>query len=308
MKIKSLLASSIAGIALLAAPPLAAQEAAEAPATAEASAQGGAPALWKVADEDTTIYMFGTVHLLPDDVDWNSGPVNEALASADSLVTEIDMTPENMAEMGSLFQAKGMIRTGQTLRELMTDEQRATFEAGLTKIGVPVNAFDPLEPWAASLAILQVITQASGFSPEKGVETVLEGLISEDTERLGLETIEFQLSVFDELPIDQQVLYLLEGAADPMAMIEELNMVIGEWAEGDVETLGEAMNESLLAHPELAARLLYDRNANWAEWIDARLDTTPGTVFMAVGAGHLAGNKSVQDYLAERGIAVTRIQ
>ena len=66
------------------------------------------------------------------------------------------------------------------------------------------------------------------------------------------------------------------------------------------------MNRSL-TDPALAKALLYDRNANWAECIDERLDT-PGTVFIAVGAGHLAGEKSVQDYLAGRDIAVTRIQ
>ena len=60
-------------------------------------------------------------------------------------------------------------------------------------------------------------------------------------------------------------------------------------------------------YPILTERLFYARNANWAAWIDDRLDT-PGSVFMAVGAGHLAGEKSVQDYLAERNISVTRIQ
>jgi uncharacterized protein YbaP (TraB family) len=52
--------------------------------------------------------------------------------------------------------------------------------------------------------------------------------------------------------------------------------------------------------------LLVDRNVNWAEWIDTRLDK-PGVVFMGVGAGHLGGSDSVQAILAKRGIKSARI-
>lgn len=308
MKLLSTLTASAASIALFAINPAYAQEAqAEAAPTAVAEAEAGAPALWKVADEDTTIYLFGTVHTLPDNVDWYSGSIKEALNSSGSLVTEIDMTPEATASMGSLVQSKGMLTDGQTLRGLMNEEQKATFEAGLEKIGVPAATFDPMEPWLASIAILQIVTQASGFDASKGVEAVLEATVKEGTKRVALETVEFQISVFDELPVEQQLLYLLEGAENPTEAITMLNTLIEVWARGDVEELGAMMNEGFLAHPNLADRLLYQRNANWADWIDTRLEA-PGTVFIAVGAGHLAGEKSVQDYLAERDIGVTRVQ
>ncbi|GMN01525.1 TraB/GumN family protein [Erythrobacter sp. MTPC3] len=315
MKLTSLLPSSAAAIALLAGAPAIAQQSAPAPveeekvpaAEMELETAPGAPALWQVADEDTTIYLFGTVHMLPDDVEWYSGPVREALTDAEALVTEIDMNPELAASMGAMVAEKGMLSDGQTLRDLMDEDQRATFEAGLAKVGIPAAAFDTMEPWLASIAILQIVTQASGFSDDKGVETVLEATVGEDVDRVALETIDFQISIFDELPLDQQVLYLLEGAEDPMEGIQILNQLVAEWAEGDVDALGALMNEGFLSHPNLAEKLLYERNANWAEWIDTRMDE-PGNVFIAVGAGHLAGERSVQDYLAERGITVTRVQ
>jgi len=82
--------------------------------------------------------------------------------------------------------------------------------------------------------------------------------------------------------------------------------MVTEWVEGDADALAALMNEGM-SDPEAAEALLYSRNRNWAEWIDARLEQ-PGTVFMAVGAGHLAGEKSVQDYLTERGIVSKRVQ
>ncbi|NQX94772.1 MAG: TraB/GumN family protein, partial [Erythrobacter sp.] len=157
MELKKLFAAGAASLALLASTPALADAQAEASATTTAAAEATGPALWKVADEDTTIYIFGTVHMLPDNVEWNSGVVNKALASSDALVTEVDMNPEKMAAMGAMFQEKGMLTTGQTLRDLMSEEQRATYEAGLAKVGIPAAAFDPLEPWAAALALVQVI-------------------------------------------------------------------------------------------------------------------------------------------------------
>ncbi|MCK0128431.1 TraB/GumN family protein [Erythrobacter sp. F6033] len=314
MKIRSLLTASAAAAALFAGAPAIAQQAPQPvedekvlASEKEMEEASGVPAMWKVADEDTTIYLFGTIHTLPDNVNWKTDAVKAAIAESSSLVTEIDMTPESMQAAGQMMAEKGTLTDGQTLRGLMTDEQRATFEGGLAKVGIPAAALDQLEPWFASLALLQVVTQASGFDDSKGVETVLEAAIAEGTERVALETIDFQISVFDELPVDQQILFLLEGAEDPLAGIELLNKLVTVWASGKTEELGAMMNEGFMAHPNLAERLLYERNEKWAEWIDTRLDT-PGTAFIAVGAGHLAGERSVQDLLAQREIETTRVQ
>ena len=308
MKLTKLTAlCTAATVALFSANPAYACDICGGEAEAVATETSGGPALWKVADEDTTIYMFGTVHMLPDDVDWNSGVVNNALASADTLVTEVDMTPANEAAAAQMFQEMGTLPEGTTLRSLMNEEQLKTFEAGLAKIQLPAEVVDGMEPWLASLVMLQITTQASGFTPDKGVETVLEAAVGPEVRREALETIALQVEVFDGLAMDKQLDYLLDFAADPIEGIKMLNTLVDEWAEGDAETVGSIMNEAMEGSPELADRLLYNRNKNWAEWIDARLDT-PGTVFMAVGAGHLAGNKSVQDYLKEKGIETTRIQ
>ncbi|MFL0356658.1 TraB/GumN family protein [Erythrobacter sp. GH1-10] len=308
MKPTRLLVATASAVALHSASPTLAQDEAVAhPAESEAAAEAGAPALWLVADEDTNIYLFGTVHKLPGNIDWNSGPVEQALNSSDELVTEIDMTPESLGQISVAMREKGMLPEGQTLRGLMTEEQRATFEAGIGKLGLPANAFDKLEPWLAALTILQITLSASGFEEDSGVEKVLEATVPDDTKRVALEAIDFQISIFDELPVEQQILFLLEGAENPVESIGMLNQLVDVWASGKVDELGSMMNEALLAHPNLAERMLYSRNANWAAWIDERLDR-PGVVFLAAGAGHFAGEKSVQDYLAERGIETKRVQ
>lgn len=275
---------------------------------AEASGTSAArPALWKIADEDTTIYLFGTVHLLPADLGWRTGPIDAAFAEAGELVTEIDMTPAALAEVAPAMAAKGVLAEGESLRNLLSEEQRTAYEAGLARIGLPPAAFDRYKPWFAALGLLQTALAGTGFTGGQGAESVLEANVAQGVKRTALEAVSYQIEVLDGLPVEQQVAFLMSGAQDPQAASAMLSDLVKLWAAGDVEALGEEMNKALLSHPGLADRLLYARNANWAAWIDERMES-PGTVFMAVGAGHLAGDLSVQDYLTKFGIAAVRVQ
>lgn len=275
-------------------------EASAAPATASG------PALWKVADEDTTIYLFGTVHALPKDVDWYSGPVASALSQSQALVTEIPTGSAKEPAVQQKFIAAAMLPAGKTLRDLLNPEQRAKFEAAMTKQGLPVAAFDKVEPWFAAITLGTLPLLKSGYSMEAGVENAIEGKAAAGVKRDALETVDAQLALFDTMPQDGQIAYLFAVIDQMDSVLPSMNEMVAAWAKGDAERLARLMNESM-DDPAIAERLLYARNRNWAQWIETRLDQ-PGTVFVAVGAGHLAGGNSVQDYLTKAGTAVVRVQ
>jgi uncharacterized protein len=302
MKLASLLALTAAPLALFAANPALAQDHAGHAATAPA-AKG--PAMWKVADADTTIYLFGTVHVLPQGIDWYDATIASALESSEIIVTEIPMDPSSEAALQQLTAAKGKLPADTTLRSLLTPEQTATYTAAMGKIGIPVEAFDPLKPWLAGLTFSILPLMQQGYDPNAGVEKVLLSKVG-DKPKGALETAEFQLGIFDGMTKESQIAFMMEAAAGMDEVKPMLDRMVAEWAEGDADELAAVMNEGM-SDPAVAEALLYSRNANWAEWIDTRLDT-PGTVFIAVGAGHLAGAKSVQDYLAQKGITVTRVK
>ena len=302
MKLATLFSLAVAPLALLAANPALAQDHAGHTAAAPA---GKGPALWKVADEDTTIYLFGTVHVLPKDLEWYDATIAEAFDSSGTIVTEIPMDAASEAQMAQLTQAKGMLPAGTTLRSLLNAEQTAAYTAAMGKIGIPVEAFDPVKPWLAGLTLSILPLMQQGYDPNSGVEKVLLAK-AEGKEKGALETAEFQLGIFDGMTQEAQVAFMMEAATGIDEVKPMLDRMVAEWAKGDADRLAEVMNEGM-SDPAVAEALLYKRNANWAEWIDTRLDT-PGTVFIAVGAGHLAGAKSVQDYLAQKGIAVTRVK
>lgn len=293
--------------AFLFAGPLSAQEESlNAESTAEAKTlEIGTPALWKVADDDTTIYLFGTVHALPPEVKWYSSTIENALTESDSIVTEIKIGPGIEQEMQSLIVSRGVLPNGTTLRSLLNDEQVRTYEAALEKLAVPAANLDQFEPWYAGMLMSMLPLLQQGYSLDSGVDEVL--VTKADGKKQGaLETVSFQISVFDGLPQESQIKFLLDAADSIDEIKPTIDAMVTEWLEGDAESLAVIMNEGL-TDPILAESLLYSRNRNWAEWVDQRLDE-PGTVFVAVGAGHLAGDKSVQDYLAEREIETVRVQ
>ncbi|WP_120078604.1 TraB/GumN family protein [Aurantiacibacter odishensis] len=272
------------------------------PAMADDHAEASGPALWSLSDEDTTIYLFGTIHVLPEGETWFDDRVAAAFDASEELVFEIDM--DEAASSAQMMASLAMLPEGQTLRSLMTEENRAEYEAALDGLGVPAAALDPVEPWAATLNLAMLPLMQAGWQPNSGVEMVLRQR-GEDKQRGALETVEEQIALFDTLPMDAQ-LELLDATVENLdRAVSSLEAMKAEWLEGDADTLGEIMNEEM-DDPELYERLLVNRNRNWVDWIETRMDA-PGTVFVAVGAGHLAGEGSVQSLLEERGLTVERI-
>lgn len=313
ISLKSLLAAT-ATCALAWGAPVAAQNTpTEAPASVEAldpvkvtaaAIKDVDPALWVVKDEDTTIYLFGSVHILKPGLGWFDDGVKAAFETSDQLMLELVEPP--VAEAQALFGKLAMDQQGKTLRSKMNDADRAVYETAMGKLGLPAAALDPFDPWAAAITISLLAIQKTGFDPNSGVEKQLTAAANATKKPIaGLETMEFQLGVFDTLPESEQIAFLVETAKQIDDAGANMDKMVDMWAAPDPEGLGRLMNEGLTSRT-LYDALLTKRNANWAKWIAARMDK-PGVTFMAVGAGHLAGPTSVQTLLPAYGLTATRV-
>jgi len=262
------------------------------------------PALWVVKDEDTTVYLFGSIHILKPGLGWFDDGVKTAFDSSDQLVLELVEPPA--AEVQALFGKLAMDQQGKTLRSKMNEADRAVYEAAMGKLGIPAPAFDPFDPWAAAVTLSLVAMQKSGFDPNSGVEKQLTAAAKVSNKPIaGLETMEFQLGLFDTLPEAEQITFLVETAKLIDEVASTTDKMVAMWASAETESLGQLMNEGLTSRT-LYDALLTKRNANWAKWISARM-AKPGVTFMAVGAGHLAGPTSVQNLLPAYGLSATRV-
>lgn len=277
----------------------------EAPAAA-ADTVDADPALWVVKDEDTTIYLFGTVHILKPGLSWFDEGVRKAFDESDELVLEVlgtdDPQSQQLAIAAGTDEVKGPFRT-----TLMTDEQRQAYEAALASISIPPTAFDQFEPWLAGISLGVIPLVQKGYDPNSGAERVLTEQAKADKRQLGaLETLPEQLAFFDELPEEHQVAFVNEVVGQIDQIETFIDRMVSLWSEAKVDELGDLLQADFTGDPLLYDTLIVKRNAAWTDWIENRLDQ-PGTIFIAVGAGHLAGSDSVQTMLAAKGITVERV-
>ena len=186
--------------------------------------------------------------------------------------------------------------------------KRAALSAVIERSKIPLSALDRLETGAATLALVAQTTKATGLSTEDGVETQLTTRCEAAGKPVsGLETPEQQRGYFDALPAAAQRRFLESIADDDAKAQAVLQAMIAAWRTGDIKRIAASFDDELRDSPELTEALLTRRNANWAGWVVGRM-ATPGTVFVAVGAGHLAGPGSVEAQLRARGLKVTRVQ
>lgn len=291
--------------------PAAAQESPATASVAEAAEAPRGPALWLLADEDTRIYLFGTVHVLPPGLEWRTEPLDRAIEEADELVMETgeeDAAADEAA--GLLF----LLGKSVPVHERVSPEYREALVEILDQSTIGAEGYAELQTWAVSLMLeMERMAQAYGVGGAggeagdeelTGVEDVLTVIFQEAGKPIhGLETAAEQIGFLRALPLGDQREMLeatIAGLSAPDGGFEP-----GEpaWMSGDVVRLGREMKEM---GPVLYDVLLTRRNARWTEWLVERMER-PGAVLFAVGAGHLAGRNSVQAMLEARGFRVERI-
>ncbi len=263
------------------------------------------PALWVVRDADTTIYLFGTVHILKPEISWFNGSVKSAFDGSDRLVLELVEPAPSVSQ--KLFEKLGVDHSGKTLRSKMTPADKATYEKAMASLGFPAAPFDRFDPWAVAVTVDVMALSKNGFDPASGAEQVLSAAAKMTNKPVeGVETMAYQLGLLDGLPAKTQMRFLIDTVAETQDMKNGMDALVDSWAKPDPEKLAALMNEGL-NDPIIFNRLLTNRNANWARWITAQMAKS-GTTFMAVGAGHLSGPTSVPVLLKAYGLTATRVQ
>ncbi|HEU4670624.1 MAG TPA: TraB/GumN family protein [Dyella sp.] len=264
------------------------------------------PALWAVRDADTTIYLFGTVHLLPGDTPWRYPALDRALRASDRLVVEI--TDDSPANVAALVLRLGM-DPAHPLSSLLSASDYHRLERAARLAGLPgVGALDVMRPWLAALTIAVAPLAKAGLDPQQGVDHLLRKEMSAAGKPVqALETAEEQIRFLADMPSAMQLDMLRQTLHETDQPTLEFKQLLDAWGRGDVEAIARLENGMMKREtPALYQRLLVKRNATWAGRIKAMLGT-PGTVFIAVGAAHLAGPDSVQAQLEKLGIHAERI-
>jgi uncharacterized protein len=265
------------------------------------------PAMWVVKDKDTTIYLFGTIHALPKETVWRTAKFDAAIAASGELMVEVAEL-DDLAKVQPLYYKLAFSPGLAPVLDRVRPEKRADLErlAKLTKLDLAT--MQQFESWAVANVFSYELLKFVGISSDNGVDRQIVSAFKERKLPItGIETVAEQLGAFDVLSVGAQ-LFLLEGVTDEIdGARAEYDKLLASWTAGDAKALDDSTDKELKDQPELLERLLVERNRRWADRLKARMQK-PGTVFLAVGSGHLVGKASVQNLLKARGIKSKRIQ
>ncbi len=263
--------------------------------------------VWELRGPHNTIYLAGSMHLLRPDAADLPAPVQRAYRDSSELVMEIDLDDLD-PQAGAMFTAThGTYGPGQSLRAALGEARFARVLEEGTKLGIPSAALDRLEPWVVALLLSVAQMNAAGLDTSAGVEQQLQALAQTDGKPIaGLETLDFQLSIFDDLPPEQQAKFLELTLAEGEQMQDELDAITAAWREGRAADLESLLLGEYAKFPELYDALVYRRNRNWIPKIRA-LGERDGNVLVVVGALHLVGEQGVIAMLEQAGFKPRRM-
>ncbi len=282
-------------IALLAAPAMAQ----EAP-VAVPPAEGHGPALWIVRDADSTLYLFGTMHLLRPTTGWGAERVDRAFASASRLILEVD-GPRDPAAILPIIRQHGL-SPERPLSSLLTGEEIAALDAAAGAIGSSADSMNAMRPWLAGVSVQSASIIRAGYAVESGVEPVLTARARATGMAVsGFETPDEQIRMLAGFPEEGQLAFLRRALSGFDRAQTDVDLLVEAWAVGDIDTVRAVAVDPLRPTPLLYDALLVRRNTRWADQIETLLEGS-GVAFIAVGVMHLAGDDSVQQILRGRGV------
>jgi uncharacterized protein YbaP (TraB family) len=265
------------------------------------------PSLWVVKGPHATVYLFGSVHALKKDQPWRSPKIDAAIHSSGSLWLEIPNVDDAQAMQPLLLQLG--IDAAHPLSSKLTPEQLAKLEAAAKGAGLPGGeaSLEVMKPWLAAVMLATFPMLQAGYDPSSGVELVLKPeFVQAGKPVKGFETAEQQLHYFADMPEKAQIDYLASELDDFDKASENFNKIVAAWYAGDDKLLDHMMSADLRDKlPDLYQTLIVKRNQGFVAQIQDLLKGD-GTVFVAVGAGHLVGSDGVPAILEKLGYKVVR--
>jgi hypothetical protein len=186
----------------------------------------------------------------------------------------------------------------------------ATFAAvnkRVDAIGMPIDPMKRFKPWMLAMMFEQLEWQKAGFDPNLGLDKhFYDRAKSEGKTIQGLETVEYQISRFDDMTMDQQDHLLAETLKDIDTEQGSLSRLVESWRTGDAPAVERIVLKDLQQEPVLYERLLVERNKNWLPKLEA-LFARRGHAFVVVGAAHLVGPDGLLSMLKAKGYTLEQL-
>ncbi len=273
----------------------------------DARARNDGPAIWVAEDVDSKLYLFGTVHLLPSDLDWQKQDMRDVFAEAGTVFFEIDTGDKAQLEAVVLTQALGFYQDGRRLSDHLDSYQLKLLEAASHNGDITFGSLDSMKPWLASEFLTIAAAGKAGLSPTLAADEGLKSLAARQGKNIRyLDTIETQIRSAADQPDFVQMALLSDTLSGFNGLGETLTAVVRHWSVGQTDYIArEIVGAVKLRSPDLYQSLFADKNTAWSRELIRFLEGS-GTGFAAVGIGHYLGEESLIKKLREQGYQVSR--
>ena len=260
--------------------------------------------LWQVSRDDKSIFLLGSIHYLRKENYPLNPAILDALATSKRLVLEIDLNRTSAESAQRVTLEKAIYRDGTNLAQNVSPETYELASRRANELGLDVRILNPMKPWFAALTLLAFNLQRMGLDPKLGVDRYLaERAKSSGKPTSGLETLESQLGIFDQLSKREQELMLRETVGELERLNTDINEIVQSWLKGDEQRLTALLLTGLREYPELYDKILVARNRRWLADIEKMVLQGSGAM-VVVGAAHLVGTDSVVEMLKAKGYSV----
>lgn len=272
----------------------------------QAHAETAHPALWVIRDADSTVYLFGTIHVMKDDVKWLTPAVRQRFESADDLWLEVPDLDNTAAVMQTA--QKYSLNPANDMTKGLSDAEIKKIDALAAPYGLSAQRLQGLKKWAVGLFLTTQKISAMGYNPRVGVDlTLLYGARYLDKPVHGFETLDQQMNILAPDTDEDDIAALREALKDADTLDTDLPPLLKAWKDGDETTLArELIGRMKKEDPSGYQRMIVARNAAWEPQVETILKGK-GTTFIAVGAGHLVGPDSLIAMLKAHGITAVRV-
>ena len=246
----------------------------------------------------------GSIHYLRK----NNYPLNSAILNAldasKRLVLEVDLNSTSAESAQRITLERAIFRDGATLAQNISEETYQLAARRANELCLDMRILNSMKPWFAALTMVAIKLQRIGMDSKFGVDRYLaERAKGSGKPTGGLETLEFQLSLFDQLSGREQEMMLRQTVEELARLDRDINDIVKSWLKGDGEQLTTLMLGGMQEYPELYQKILVERNHRWVGEIERLVQQGSGAM-VVVGAAHLLGKDGVVEMLKEKGYSV----
>ena len=262
--------------------------------------------LWKVQSAKNTIYILGSIHMLKKENYPLSREIYQVFEEVPNVVFEVHLDGLTSPEVQMQMLTKGFYTNGQNLEGAISPESYALVKTQLKDRGMNIEQFHPMKPWMIATTITTLELQKLGFGSNQGVDQHLFGKAKDAGKHIqGLETIEYQLNLFEKLSPKAQELFLLQTLGELAILERQINDVVQAWTQGRTEGL-KVMLDNMRLFPEVYEALITKRNKNWMPEIESYLQQKE-KYLIVVGILHVLGHEGLLAMLKEKGYVIEQL-